>query len=100
MSPAACWRSHWAPSSRIRSSWSLRNVIVYLDGVPGRYDGAAADAAVLDQVDCRYDPHVLAVQAGQTLLVKSSDPTLHNVHYQPAANAAANFGLTTAGSDR
>jgi hypothetical protein len=79
---------------------TLRNVVVYLDGVAGRYDGQAAAAAVLDQVDCRYVPHVLAVQAGQMLLVKSSDPTLHNVHYQPAANPAANFGLTRAGADR
>jgi hypothetical protein len=79
---------------------TLRNVIVYLDGVSGRYDGTQAPAAVLDQVDCRYVPHVLAVQAGQTLLVKSSDPTLHNVHYRPAENPAGNFGLTQAGSDR
>jgi hypothetical protein len=51
-------------------------------------------------VDCRYVPHVLGVQADQPLVVRSSDPTLHNVHYNPKRNAPANFGMTKAGQEK
>ena len=37
-------------------------------------------AAVIDQKDCRYAPHVLGVVAGQKLSVHNSDTTFHNVH--------------------
>ena len=39
-----------------------------------------AEAAEIDQRDCMYRPRVQAVVAGQKLLVKTSDATLHNVH--------------------
>jgi hypothetical protein len=41
-------------------------------------------------------PHVIGVQSGQTLRIRSSDGqgTLHNVKYAPQKNPAANFGLT------
>jgi len=79
---------------------TLANVFVYLADVPSS-DGSKRDAAVLDQKDCRYVPHVVGVQVGQRLRVTSSDPkTLHNVHYNPSANPAGNFGMTDAGAER
>jgi plastocyanin len=79
---------------------TLANVFVYLADAPPS-DGSQRDAAVLDQVDCRYVPHVVGVQVGQPLRVRTSDPkTLHNVHYNPSANPAGNFGLTDAGAER
>lgn len=35
----------------------------------------------VDQIGCRYVPHVFVVMAGQKLNIKSSDQTQHNVHY-------------------
>lgn len=35
----------------------------------------------LDQVNCRYVPHVFGIMAGQDLVVTSSDDTQHNVHF-------------------
>ena len=62
----------------------LANVVVYLEGVSGPSTGASAPAAVLDQKGCEYSPSILAVQTGQKILVKNSDPTMHNVHDIPA----------------
>jgi plastocyanin len=77
---------------------TLRNVLVYLEDAPAT-DGTAQPAALLDQVRCRYTPHVLAVQVGQTLRVRSSDPTMHNVHYMPQRNRARNLAMTAAGHE-
>jgi hypothetical protein len=79
---------------------TLANVFLYLaDAEPT--DGSQFEPAVLDQKDCRYTPHVVGVQVGQALRVRSSDPkTLHNTHYAPQANRPGNFGLTDAGAER
>jgi hypothetical protein len=45
-----------------------------------------APAPRLDQVGCRYVPHVLALRAGQTLFVANSDPLAHNVHLRAPRN--------------
>jgi hypothetical protein len=79
---------------------TLANVLVYLKDVASDAPAAPTTRPVLDQVNCRYVPHVLGVQVGQELIVRSSDPTLHNVHYDPANNKPANFGMTTAGAER
>ncbi len=78
---------------------AMRNVLVFVEGA-GSGDGKHQKPAVLDQVHCRYVPHVLGVQVGQTLIVRSSDDTLHNVHYRPDRNPAANFGMTTPGAEK
>jgi hypothetical protein len=77
----------------------LANVVVYLkDGPP--VDVPMAPPAVLDQVGCRYVPHVVALRTGQTLTVRSSDATPHNVHGQCAVNPAFNVGMTGPGQSR
>lgn len=62
----------------------LANAIVIVKGVPGaKSTGASAAPAVVDQKACLYHPHIFAVQTGQKILVKNSDPVLHNVHTTP-----------------
>ncbi|MBU6408780.1 MAG: hypothetical protein KGR98_00195 [Verrucomicrobia bacterium] len=63
----------------------LANVVVFLqnaDGtdITGKSTGATAAPAVLDQKGCLYHPQFLAMQTGQKLIVKNSDPCVHNVH--------------------
>lgn len=45
---------------------------------------------VLDQVGCRYVPHVFGVRANQTFVVKNSDQTTHNVHVHSQSNGEPN----------
>jgi plastocyanin len=75
---------------------ALKNVFVYLKGAPAS-DGAGRAPAVLDQVNCQYVPHVVAVQTGQPLIVKSSDPFLHNMH---AADADPPLNWAFAGTSQ
>ena len=62
----------------------LADVVVYLKGVTGKSTGAGAPPVVLDQRGCIYTPPILAIQTGQKLVVKNSDPCVHNVHATPA----------------
>jgi plastocyanin len=61
----------------------LADVVVSLKGVTGKSTGASAPPAVLDQKGCLYTPTILAIQTGQKLVVKNSDPCIHNVHCTP-----------------
>jgi len=53
---------------------------------------------LLDQANCQYVPHVVALRTGQRLSIRSSDDTLHNVHGQPSDNPAFNFAEVAAGT--
>lgn len=65
----------------------LANVIVFIkSGLPKNTFPTPADEVTLDQVGCRYVPHVLALQTNQTLKVLNSDATSHNVHPVPKNN--------------
>jgi len=56
-----------------------QNLAVYLKGVKGIYD-LQHPAAVLNQEDKVFVPHLLPVQKGQKVLFKNNDPLTHNVH--------------------
>ena len=64
----------------------LADVIVTLKGVPSQPAVASAGPVVLDQKGCLYFPQIIALQTGQKLIVKNSDPCVHNVHTNPTAN--------------
>lgn len=70
----------------------LKNVIVYLEDAP-KATFVLQTPAVLDQIKAQYVPHVVAVQTGQTLRIKSSDTVMHDVHLKCAVNPAANYGF-------
>jgi plastocyanin len=71
----------------------LANALIYLrTKVTPNPDlaSAAATEVVLDNKDCRFEPHVLAMRAGQTLVVKNSDPVGHNSNIDAKANPSIN----------
>jgi plastocyanin len=78
----------------------LMNVVIHVTGgLDGYSFGDAMDQMVLDQKGCIYEPHVIAVQTGQTVLIRNSDDTLHNVNVQPSNNPAFNQGQPLAGME-
>jgi plastocyanin len=79
----------------------LADVVVSLKGVTGKSTGASAPPVIMDQKGCVYTPTILAVQTGQKLIVKNSDPCIHNVHTKPtvAGNDESNEVQMSGGAD-
>jgi plastocyanin len=75
----------------------LKNVIVYV--AEGPNVALPQPPAVLDQKSCQYSPHVLAIRVGEPLTVRSSDPTIHNVHAATKRNPAFNLSFTGVGQE-
>jgi Carboxypeptidase regulatory-like domain len=69
----------------------LGNVFVYVkSGLEGKTFPAPAEKREIDQIGCQYTPRVQGMQTGQTLSVKNTDATLHNVHALPTVNQEFN----------
>lgn len=66
---------------------ALAQVFVYIKtGLEGKSFEPPSQAVVLDQKGCMFVPRVIALQSGQTLNVKNSDPVSHNIHPNPRNN--------------
>jgi len=60
----------------------LENVVLYISDWSGAAQ-TSTEVPVFDQKNCMYTPHVLALDAGQTFKVTTSDQTTHNIHPLP-----------------
>jgi hypothetical protein len=60
----------------------LENVVLYISDWSGPAQ-TSTEVPVFNQKNCMYTPHVLALDAGQTFKVASSDQTTHNIHPLP-----------------
>src|SRR5581483_8389265 len=69
----------------VGSGGGLENVVLYIsEGLSGAALTQPATAVpVFDQKNCRYTPHVLPMNVGQTFKVTTSDQTAHNIHPNP-----------------
>lgn len=100
-----CIKLHGGPfydeSLVISADRGLANVVVSVsDGLSGwlrEEFPPPSEVAVLDQQKCTFVPHVVAVMVGQQLLVKNSDPLVHNVHVMAVNNPQANLGQLSFG---
>jgi Polysaccharide lyase family 4, domain II len=84
----------------------VRWVMVYLMSVGGfnkdipihpKLKAIKNPAVELDQPCCRFEPHVLALREGQTLVVKNSAPVVHNVNINGAKGLSLNRILPPSG---
>ncbi len=66
---------------------TLANVVVYVKTGAEDYSfPTPSESVTLDQKDCMYTPHIVALMVGQQLSVVNSDDTTHNIHPTPADN--------------
>ena len=71
---------------------NLKNVLVWVKNI--EYDGEIPiNKKIIDQKGCIYKPHILGIMEGQTLLIKNSDATLHNVHSYSKKNNSFNIAM-------
>ncbi len=85
-------------SMLVAASGGLANVVVFLGAVAsGR--AAVATHAVLDNKNCHYAPHVMAVALGSEVAVRNSDPILHNTHARLPKGDVFNIALPRQGQE-
>jgi len=62
----------------------LADVVVYIkEGLTTKGGDAPETPVELDQHGCEYVPYVVALQTKQKLVIKNSDPLLHNINVNP-----------------
>ena len=76
----------------VSDAGDLRFAVAFIKNPPG--EGPNTPAPAMDNVNCIYDPHVVAVRAGQSVRFTSSDPILHNVHVMGNPNGEYNQGIS------
>ena len=91
-----CGASHdgrpFSESFIVDENMNLKNVLVWFKNVD--YKGTTTDTpAILDQIGCIYEPHVLGVMKDQKVIIKNSDATLHNIHSMAEINDQFNFAM-------
>ncbi len=74
----------------------IKNVVIYAR-VRGAKPTVPDKNPVMDQKGCAYYPHVLAIVAGSTVDLTSSDPVAHNVHSHAKKNEAINYQIPQPG---
>ena len=91
-----CGKSHTGPvfneSFLVNDDKFMENVIVWIDS-PKHSSSIPKKPVILDQVGCKYIPHVTGIMKGQELVIKNSDKTLHNIHSMSTVNSNFNFAM-------
>jgi hypothetical protein len=79
----------------------LSNVVVYVwsESLKSYSFAAPSQPVTLQHKGCRFEPHVLGMQAQQTLRVVNADATAHNTHPAPKANREWNQSQPPSGPD-
>ena len=76
----------------------LANVYLYIkSGPPAAMSATApisAPPVVMDQVGCKYVPHVIALMRGGSVEFRSSDGTMHNIHTMPTAAGSSSIDIS------
>ena len=73
---------------------AIANVFVRVkSGLPDEEYPVPVQPVVLDQVGCRYVPHVFGVMRGQEVKILNSDGIMHNPHARSKVNPALNIAM-------
>lgn len=83
----------------IAKGGGIKNAVIELD-VKGAENKKLDAPIILDQAQCRYDPHVTLIPAGATVEFRNSDRVSHNVHTYAIKNTPFNRTIGAGSSDR
>ena len=75
----------------------LANVYVYIKSGPPAAMSATAPVAppvIMDQIGCKYVPHVVALMRGGSVEFRNSDGTMHNIHTLPSAAGSQSIDIS------
>jgi plastocyanin len=81
----------------ITEGWE--DVIVYANPLKPLPQPTPSNTILLDRRECRFIPHTITMQVGQTLRIRNSDTTVHNTHAWATINMPFNFVLPLQGSE-
>jgi hypothetical protein len=94
---AACGNDREGPALIVGPNKGVRDVIVYIKKIgKGKPWAKPAEAAVLTNVKCRFEPHVQVMRKGKLTIV-NDDPILHNTHGFYGKRTAFNMALPKQG---
>lgn len=83
---------------------AIKNIIIYLKtekpAVHPDYEQSAKDEVVLDNKNCRFEPHVLVMRTTQSLVIRNSDPIGHNSKGDPLKSPPFNPIIAAGGSTK
>jgi hypothetical protein len=102
---AACGNIHPTKKTRlyvVGANGELADTFIYIkEGLTEKTFPTPDKAALIDQAGCEYNPYVSGIMTNQKLLVRNSDPVLHNVHPIPAVagNKESNIAQLPKGKD-
>ncbi|NIO06941.1 MAG: hypothetical protein GTO40_02715 [Deltaproteobacteria bacterium] len=72
----------------------IENAVVILHGASNHFEKSSRKI-VLDNKACRFAPHVQVARLGSEVVLRNSDPILHDVHARLNSNTLFNVGLPT-----
>jgi plastocyanin len=80
----------------------VANIVIFVrdKDVDVHPDLKATEPVVLDNLGCRFSPHVVFVQTGQDLIIKNSDPVGHNSNVATLKNPASNTLIPAGGETK
>ncbi len=81
------------PSLLVAPDGGLRNVVITLHGPRLHRTAGRSEPIQLDNIGCRFAPHVQAAQVGSTVLLLNSDRILHDAHARIGSRTLFNDGL-------
>lgn len=76
----------------VHTDGGIKNVVITIGGAV-KTDESPSHPIVLDNKNCQFVPHVLIAPIGSEVLLKNSDPILHDVHARLGSRTLFNVGL-------
>ena len=96
--PEICGEGQTLEDILLSESKGIENVIVSVRDAPAVE--IESETLVLDNVECRFEPHAAAMTAGSTIKARNSDAVLHTTHLYGPAEINISLPIEGASSSR